>query len=231
MKVDTRYGPAYTIAIAQLDPNEEVRVEAGSMVAMSEGVTLETKAAGGLLASLKRSILGGESFFVNSYRSPPTGGEVFLAPPLPGDMSVVQLAGESLLVQSGSYVASSQGVAIDTKFGGAKTFFASEGLFLLKCTGAGMLLLSSYGAIHERVLATGEKFTVDTGHLVAFPENIGFVVRAVGGLKSTLFSGEGLVVDLTGPGRILLQTRSTDAFLTWLVPQVQRRMPQQHQSR
>jgi uncharacterized protein (AIM24 family) len=66
---------------------------------------------------------------------------------------------------------------------------------------------------------------VDTGHLVAIDEGIGFTVRAVGGLKSTLFSGEGLVVDLTGPGRVLLQTRSTDAFLTWLMPQVERRLP------
>ena len=231
MKIEIKYQPAYSLAIARLDPTEEVRVEAGSMVAMSSGVTLETKAAGGLLASLKRSVLGGESFFVNSYRAPAAGGELFLAPPLPGDLSVVEMTGEPLLVQSGAFVASSQGVTVDTKFGGAKTFFASEGLFLLKCGGTGTLLVSSYGAIHERILAAGEKFTVDTGHLVAFPENIGFVVRAVGGLKSTLFSGEGLVVDLTGPGRILMQTRSSDAFLTWLVPQVQRRMPQQHQSR
>ena len=230
MRIETRYGPAYTLATATLDPNEEIRVEAGSMVAMSDGVTLETRAEGGILASLKRSILGGESFFVNTYRAPAGGGEVLLAPPLPGDLKALELADEALLVQSGSYVASSQAIAVDTKFGGAKTFFASEGLFMLKCTGRGTLLLSSYGAIHERVLAAGERFTVDTGHLVAFPENIGFVVRAVGGLKSTLFSGEGLVVDLTGPGRILMQTRSTDAFLSWLVPQVQRRMPQQHQS-
>ena len=231
MRVQTQYGPAYTMATATLDPNEEIRVEAGSMVAMTAGVTLETKAEGGLLASLKRTVLGGESFFVNSYRAPANGGDVLLAPPLPGDMKALELADEALLVQSGSYVASSGTIAVDTKFGGAKTFFASEGLFLLKCTGRGTLLLSSYGAIHERVLAAGEKFTVDTGHLVAFPENIGFVVRAVGGLKSTLFSGEGLVVDLTGPGRVLMQTRSSDAFLSWLVPQVQRRMPQQHSSR
>lgn len=231
MHVETRYGPAYTLAIATLDPNEEIRVEAGSMVAMSDGVVLETKAAGGLLASLKRTVLGGESFFVNSYRAPANGGELLLAPPLPGDLKALDLANETLLVQSGSYVASSGTIVVDTKFGGAKTFFASEGLFLLKCTGRGGLLLSSYGAIHERVLAVGEKLTVDTGHLVAFPENLGFVVRAVGGLKSTLFSGEGLVVDLTGPGRILMQTRSSDAFLSWLVPQVEHRMPQQHSSR
>ena len=69
-------------------------------------------------------------------------------------------------------------------------------------------------------LGAGEKYTVDTGHLVAFSANIGFQVRKVGGLKSTLFSGEGLVVDLTGPGRVLMQTRSTDAFLSWLIPKL-----------
>ena len=71
-------------------------------------------------------------------------------------------------------------------------------------------------------LAAGQVYfiTVDTGHLVAFTESIGFKVRAVGGLKSTIFSGEGMVVDLTGPGRVLLQTRSTEAFLGWLIPKL-----------
>jgi uncharacterized protein (TIGR00266 family) len=115
---------------------------------------------------------------------------------------------------------------VDTKWGGAKTFFASEGLFMLKCFGTGALLLCSYGAIHEETLAVGQTLTVDTGHLVAFTEDMGFRVRTIGGVKSTLFSGEGLVVDLTGPGRVLLQTRSADAFLAWLMPQVQRHLPQ-----
>jgi len=125
-----------------------------------------------------------------------------------------------MLVQSGSYIASESGVEIDTKFGGAKTFFASEGLFLLKATGTGKLLLSSFGAIHEIILSDGEKYTVDTGHFVAFDEGVGFNVRRIGGMKSTLFSGEGLVVDITGPGRILIQSRSQDSFLGWLVPKL-----------
>ena len=227
MQAEVLYRPSYTMAIVSLTPRETIRVEAGSMVSMSEGLQLETKAQGGILASLKRSILGGESFFVNEYKAPKAGGTITLAPALPGDMVVLdKVEGDGLLVQSGSYVASSVNVEVDTKWGGAKTFFASEGLFLLRCGGSGTLILSSYGAIHEIQLEAGEHYTVDTGHLVAFDEGIGFTVRAVGGLKSTLFSGEGLVVDLTGPGRVLIQTRSTDAFLTWLVPQVQRRMPQ-----
>ena len=190
------------------------------MVGMSHGVTLETKATGGVLKSLARSVLGGESFFQNVYKAPAGGGEVSVAPTLPGDLFTLPLQNESLLVQSGSYVASEMAVNLDTKWGGAKTFFASEGLIMLRASGAGQLVLSSYGAIHEMNLGAGQQYTVDTGHLVAFSEGIGFNVRRVGGIKSTLFSGEGLVVDLAGPGRVLMQTRSVDQFLSWLIPRL-----------
>lgn len=226
MEAEIMYRPSYSLAVVKLGPQERIRVEAGAMVSMSEGMALETKATGGILASLTRSLLGRESFFMNEYQAPAQGGTITLAPALPGDMIVIHQTGErALMVQSGSYVASSLDIMVDTKWGGAKTFFASEGLFLLRCSGRGTLILSSYGAIHALELAAGQRYTVDTGHLVAFDEGIGFTVRAVGGLKSTLFSGEGLVVDLTGPGRVLLQTRSTDAFLTWLIPQIERRLP------
>jgi len=217
MEVNILYRPSYSLGVIRLGPNEEIRVESGAMVSMSQGVTVETKAAGGILKSLARSVLAGESFFQNTFRAPAGGGEVTVAPALPGDLFVLELRNDSLLVQSGSYVASEAGVNLDTKWGGAKTFFASEGLIMLRASGTGKLLLSSFGAIHEVNLEAGQTYTVDTGHLVAFSEGIGFKVRRVGGLKSTIFSGEGLVVDLTGPGRVLLQTRSTDAFLSWLI--------------
>lgn len=222
MQTDIQHRPSYSLAVVKLDPGETIRVEAGAMVSMSQGITLETKASGGLLASLKRSVLGGESFFINTYQAPGQGGEITLAPALPGDVVVRDLAGDTLVLQSGSYVASSEGIELDTKWGGAKTFFAREGLIMLKASGTGTLIISSYGAIHEKELATGESYTVDTGHLVAFTEGMGFKVRRIGGLKSTLFSGEGLVVDLTGPGKIFIQTRSEDAFLTWLIPKLPR---------
>ena len=223
MDVNILYRPAYSLGVIRLGPNEEIRVESGAMVSTSQGVTVETKAAGGILKSLARSVLAGESFFQNTFRAPAGGGEVTVAPAPPGDLFVLELRNESLMVQSGSYVASEMGIHLDTKWGGAKTFFASEGLIMLRASGTGKLLLSSFGAIHEVNLQAGQTYTVDTGHLVAFSEGIGFKVRRVGGLKSTIFSGEGLVVDLTGPGRVLLQTRSTDAFLSWLIPQLPKR--------
>ena len=223
MEVNIQHRPSYALAVAELEPNEPIRVEAGSMVGVSADMTIDTRAQGGILKSLARSMLGGESFFVNTYQASDQGGRILLAPALPGDMVVQPMQGETLLVQSGSFVASSRGIDLSTSWGGAKTFFAREGLILLKISGTGTLVLSSYGAIDEMELADGETFTVDTGHLVAFSDKLGFNVRRVGGLKSTLFSGEGLVVDLTGPGRFWLQTRSEDAFLTWLIPKIPKR--------
>lgn len=218
MRVEILYRPAYSMAIADLEPFEEIRVESGAMVSMTEEMTLKTRLEGGLLRSLSRSMLGGESFFLNVFQAPAFGGQINLAPALPGDMMILELRGESLLVQGGSYIASSLGIEVDTKWGGAKTFFASEGLIMLRARGVGLLLLSSYGAIHPVDLEPGQRYTVDTGHLVSFSEGMGFRVRSIGGMRSTLFSGEGLVVDLTGPGRVYMQTRSEDAFLSWLTP-------------
>jgi uncharacterized protein (TIGR00266 family) len=222
MRAEILYRPSYSMAIIDLAPMEELRVESGSMVSMTDGITLQTRAVGGLLRSLSRSLLGSESFFLNVFQAPDFGGQINLAPTLPGDMMILEMKGESLLVQGGAYVASSMEVEIDTAWGGAKTFFASEGLVMLRARGTGLLILSSYGAIHPVDLAPGQRYTVDTGHLVSFNEGMGFRVRSIGGVRSTLFSGEGLVVDLTGPGRIYMQTRSEDAFLSWLVPNMPR---------
>lgn len=218
MQTEILYRPAFSMTRVQLSPNEEIRVEGGAMLGMSEGVAIETKMQGGFLKSLARSVLGGESFFVNTYKAPAQGGEINLAPALPGDMFVVQLQNEAMLIQSGAFVACATSVEVSTSWAGAKGFFGSGGLILLKGTGTGTLILSSYGAVHELDLPPGQKYTVDTGHIVAFSEKIGFQVRKVGGIKSTLLSGEGLVVELTGPGKVLLQTRSAEAFLSWLIP-------------
>jgi uncharacterized protein (TIGR00266 family) len=218
MQTEILYRPSYSLAIVKLDPHESIQAEGGAMVSMTPSVGIETKARGGVLKSLARSVLGGESFFVNTFTASSEGGEVTLAPALPGDVQTMTLQDETLLVQSGSYVASSQEIEVDTKWGGAKTFFGGEGLIMLKVSGSGTLIVSSYGAIHPVELAAGQKYVVDTGHLVTFDAGIDFKVRKVAGWKSTLFSGEGLVAELTGPGRLTLQTRSENAFLSWLMP-------------
>lgn len=219
MDHDVEFRPSFALLTIDLDAGESVRTEAGSMVSYSDGLEIETSASGGVLGSLKRSVLGGESFFQNIFTAAEPG-HVALAPPLAGDIVERRLDGGSLLVQSGSYLASEPSVGIDTKFGGGRTFFGGEGLFLLELSGTGSTFLSSYGAIKEVELEEEETYTVDTGHIVAFGGSTSFDVDRVGGLRSTLFSGEGLVCTFTGPGRILLQTRSTDALLSWLIPKL-----------
>ena len=91
---------------------------------------------------------------------------------------------------------------------------------MLEASGSGKILLSSYGAIHEKVLNPGERYIVDSTHLVAFDANMPVQPKTIGGLKSTLLSGEGFVVEIGGPGRLLMQTRSQQAFLNWLIPKL-----------
>jgi uncharacterized protein (TIGR00266 family) len=215
MQVDIQASPSFAMGTIRLGAGESAKVEAGAMAAMSSGVEIATAAQGGLLKGLKRSMLGGESFFINTFTAT-TGGEISVAPKLPGDLIHLPLAGGAMLVQSGSWIASESSVEVDTKWGGAKTFFSGEGLFMLHCSGAGDMLVSSYGAIVERQLQPGEVYTVDTGHIVAFDEAVTYAVRKVGNWKSTILGGEGLVTDFTGPGRLLLQTRSSQELLDWL---------------
>lgn len=223
MHVDIRYQPSYALAFVTLEDGEGIQVEAGSMVGMSPSLEMTTDARGGLLKSLSRSLFGGESFFINTFRAGQAGDSVAVAPPLPGDINVIEMTGQPLLVQSGSYLASSEGVNVDTAWSGAETFFGSEGLIMLRVTGAGTLIVSSYGAIHTIDLDAGQKYIVDTGHLVTFEESIDYNIKKVAGWKSTFFSGEGIVAELTGPGRLTLQSRSQDSFLAWLIPQIPQR--------
>ena len=223
MKHEILYKPSYSLAVLDMERGEEIVAESGAMVSMSPGISIETSTrGGGLLGGLARKFLTNESFFLNTFHADEPG-EISLAPPLPGDVFYTDMRNQTLMVQSGSYMASSKSLSVDTQWGGAKTFFSKEGLFLIRVQGSGDLFLSSYGAIHIKELGNGEKYIVDTGHMVAFDETVNYRVTRVGGLKSTLFSGEGLVVELTGPGRILIQSRSADSFLSWLIPQLPKR--------
>jgi uncharacterized protein (AIM24 family) len=84
------------------------------------------------------------------------------------------------------------------------------------------MIVSSYGAIHQVEVPAGETYTVDTGHVVAFDAGMSYQVRKAGSWKSSIFGGEGLVLEFMGPGQLFLQTRSQQAFLGWLIPQLPR---------
>ncbi|WP_062382863.1 TIGR00266 family protein [Demequina iriomotensis] len=215
MDVTINAGPAFAMGTITIPPGGSVRVEAGAMAMTRGDITIETSTRGGFMSGLKRS-LGGESFFVNDFHSG-AGGQVGVAATLPGDMAEVTLDGSgALLVQSGSWIASDPSIQVDSTWDGGRSFFSGEGLILLRCTGAGELLLASYGAIQAFTLAAGETLTLDTGHVVAFDDSVRFSVRKAGSWKSTILGGEGLVTDFTGPGRVWLQTRSSNDLVEWI---------------
>jgi uncharacterized protein (TIGR00266 family) len=220
MRTEITFSPAFAMATVHLDQGESVKAEAGAMMAMTPSVEIQTSTKGGVLKGLKRSVLGGESFFMNTFTATGPDAQVVVAPALPGDIITWPLTGNTVFLQSGSYLASPDAIDVDTKWGGAKTFFSREGLFMLKCAGTGDLVVSSYGAIHAIDLAAGQQYVVDSGHMVGWEEAVTYEVRKAGNWKSTILGGEGLVVALTGPGRIYVQTRSQDSFLDWLIPKL-----------
>ncbi len=203
--------PSYSLLELRLNAGEEVLAETGAMIYM-KGVELKTEAKGGFLGGLKR-IISGESFFVNRFVAIESNAVLGLAPPYQGDIIHIPLNGV-VYAQSGAFLASTPNVEIDTKWKGAKGFFAGEGLILMKIVGSGDLFLSSFGGIVE--VNVEDKFVVDTGHIVAFEDSLDFNVKRVGGLKATLLSGEGLVAEFRGEGRLWVQTRSISDFVGWL---------------
>jgi uncharacterized protein (TIGR00266 family) len=223
MQSKVLYQPSYSLLIVALDEGESVLAEAGAMVSMTSNIQMQTASRGGILQGLKRSVLGGESFFINTFTCGARQGEITFAPSLPGDIMHIPMSGGTMYLQSGAYIVGTSGIQVDTSWAGAKGFFSGAGLFLLKCSGQGDLFVSSYGAIHALDLQVGQEYVVDTGHIVAFDETVTWNVRTAGGIKQTLFSGEGLVCAFTGPGRLYLQTRSFDAFLGFLIPKLPKR--------
>jgi uncharacterized protein (TIGR00266 family) len=212
-------GSAFASARLELAPGQSVRAEAGAMVAMSGNVDLQSQLQGGLLGALKRMVTR-ESLFVSTFTAMGGAGEVILAPPVPGDVIGIELGGRALLVQSSSWLASEPEVQLDTEFAGFRGLFAGEGLFFIRASGQGTVLLSSFGAIVRRALPAGARYVVDTGHVVAFDARMPFEVRKASrrGWMRSLLSGEALVAEFTGPGEVYLQTRNLRSLAGALFP-------------
>jgi uncharacterized protein (TIGR00266 family) len=210
---------AFALAVVKLQPEQAIHAEAGAMVSMSANVDLYSEMKGGVFGALKRAV-GGESAFVSTFTAKGGPGEVTFAPGAPGDVAGIEMLGQTFMVQSSSYLAGDMSLDVDTKFGGAKSFFGGEGLFVLQISGTGLLLVSSFGAIHRRTLRPGEQYVVDTGHLVAWEGHMQYNIRkaAKSGFFRSFLSGEGMVAEFSGPGEILIQTRNLAAFAGLLKP-------------
>jgi uncharacterized protein (TIGR00266 family) len=214
MQYEINYQGAYPVLEVTLSAGDTLVSEAGAMAWMDTTVQCKTAARGGIGASLKRGMLGGESFFQNSYTTE-SGGKITLVCGPPGEIRAMEMAGQRLLMERGAYLASGPDVTIDSKFKGLKGLF-SEGMFVLQVEGSGTLFFNSYGDISE-VQVEGE-YIVDNGYAVAWDASLDYKVsRTSKKIRSFLF-GDQLVMRFSGHGRVWTQSRSPRSMAAWVYP-------------
>ncbi|MFW6169999.1 MAG: TIGR00266 family protein [Planctomycetota bacterium] len=215
MKFNISGNPSYGDLTIALAPGESVWSEGGAMSRMSGHMELQTKLIGGLLKSVIRRLVGGESLFLSEYTAPRMAF-VSLAPTCPGCVLHREMKGDSFFLTSGAFLACTPGLNLQTRFGGLRALFSGEGGFLLKVSGQGDLFYNAYGGVVEKQV--DDEYVVDTGHVVAWEPTLSYTISGMGGIKQTLFSGEGLVMRFTGRGKLILQTRQMPALAGWLQP-------------
>ena len=220
MRLQIEHAPSYGMMTVVLDPGEEVRAEPGAMVAQ-QNVRMSTGMPSGLAKGFRR-VLGGESFFQNTFTGEASGGWVKLSPSIPGDVRVLELGpGQRLFIQGSSYLGSTTGVVVDSKFQGVRGLFSGESMFFLRVEGNepdDKVFYNCYGAMESVELVPGDELVVDTGHVVAFSEGVSYNIGKVGGLGSLLVGGEGLVMKFKGRGVVWIQTRSLRVLADSLRP-------------
>jgi uncharacterized protein (TIGR00266 family) len=221
------HGPSFGMLRCDLAPGQVLVAQAGAMVARSPHVQMEVKlnarrGAGFLdllvafCIALIRKLVGGETFFVNHF-STHQPGNVWLAPALSGQVAHRQLRGQSITISAGAFLASAGDVDLKLKWGGLRALFAREGFFMLEISGNGELWFNSYGGIE--VLEVNGSYTVDNGHIVGFEGALSYDITSVGGgLMGFFASGEGLVCEFRGKGRVYIQSRNLGALVGWVTP-------------
>ncbi len=201
-----------TVEICFEQRGEEIVTQSGSMIWMSEGISMTTTADGGILKGLNR-YLAGESIFLVKYKSDVPGTTIAFASKIPGKILPIKMKEypRGLICQKGAFLCSQNGINLEVSF--SKKFstgiFGGEGFILEKLTGNGIVFLEVDGDVVEKNLGIGEVIKVDTGNVVAFEEGMGYEVEMLKGFKNVFFGGEGLFLTrITGPGKVILQTQN-----------------------
>jgi uncharacterized protein (TIGR00266 family) len=206
-----------------LSQGEKITAEAAAMVFMKGDILTETKMRkGGFLKSLKAAAFGGESFFVNEFIAQEDGCVLGLTGNMLGDIEVIAVE-EEFIVQSGAFVGSSGNLTLDTKWQGFTKGIFGSNLFMLKTIGSGDMFVNAWGGIIKKELQPGEKMILDNYQLVALSATADYRVTKHGNLKTTLFGGDALVIQIIGPGTVYLQTKNIMEFARALVPYLPKR--------
>lgn len=228
MKIEMRNRGAFSSALVKLAPGESFVSESGALFRSSGNINVDVTTrggggAGGLLGGLKR-LMAGENFFFSTYTAgDDQEGEVGLAPTLQGEMRALPCDGSTTWVLTGgSYLASTPGLTINTKFQGFKGLLTGESISFVEVTGKGHLLVSAFGRITEIDVDGG--LVVDTGHVVAFENTLKYTVSKAGGswFQSWL-AGEGIVLNFEGKGKIYVQSHNPSEFGGLLGPKLPQR--------
>ena len=221
-EIDYRiYGEEMQYVEVELDPNETAISEAGSFMMMDDGIQMETifgdgsqQQSGlmGKLFSAGKRLLTGESLFMTAYTNVGQGKkQVSFASPYPGKIIPLDLMrlGGKIICQKDSFLCAAKGVSIGIEFQKrlGTGLFGGEGFIMQKVEGDGMAFVHAGGHVMERELKPGELLKIDTGCIVAFTQSVDYDIQFVGGIKNTLFGGEGVFfATLRGPGRVWIQT-------------------------
>lgn len=207
-------GEPMPVVICDVEANESMITEKGSMVWMSPNMEMQTS-AGGLGKAFGR-MFSGESMFQNIYTARGGPGMIAFASSFPGSIRVVDIDPQHpIVVQKSGFLASESGVELSVFFQkkAAAGFFGGEGFILQKLTGHGTAFLEIDGSAVEYTLQPGQQIVVDTGNLAMLDATCSVDVRTVKGVKNVLFGGEGLFnTVVTGPGRVVLQTMPISNF-------------------
>ena len=215
--------PAFSLVRIHLEqPGQQVRAEGGAMVYMSGHISMETKSAGGLMKGFKRKF-SGESMFQNFFSlpdgSPP--GMVAFAQGAPGDIVHLHLnQGEEWTLSRDAYICGTPSIEVTSKLGGFKSVLGGEGLVLTKvyAEAEGDLWIGGYGFVERHDLKDGEELVVDNGVMMAFQSDMNYTVSKVGGRKSFMLGGEGIVIRYRGPGVVYTQNREIGLLAALLIP-------------
>ena len=201
-----------------LNKGEKITAESAAMVFIKGNLKTETRMRkGGFLKSLKAAALGGESFFVNEFIAEEDNCKLGLTGNMLGDIEVIDV-NEEFIVQSGCFVGSTTDLTLDTKWQGFTKGIFGSNLFMLKTVGIGKMFVNAWGGILKKELQSGERMLLDNYQLVALSSTVAYRVTKHGSLKTTLFGGEALVIEITGPGTVYIQTKNIMEFVRALIP-------------
>jgi len=201
-----------------MNDGDKVTAEGAAMVYIRGNIETVTRMRkGGFLKSLKAAAFGGESFFVNDFIAHQDNCTLGLTGNVLGDIELIHV-NEELIVQSGAYVASTNGLTLDTKWQGFTKGVFGTNLFMLKTVGSGDMFVNGWGGIISVDLKDGEKMILDNYQLVAMSSSIKYQVTKHGSFKTTIFGGEGLVIEMIGPGKVYMQTKNFMEFVKALLP-------------